>query len=137
MHDPKPPEIRRGERGVCPHEQPDGVKCGNGKRGKEKQPRHVARVFGPQFVPQSTKQDHDPEEQTHRQQNLPKSPEMKKKKKKKEKKKNKHTHKTQTKKQTINTKNQHNHKKPTNKNYQNQLINKQKTNILSPPILPN
>ena len=41
------------------------------KRGKEKQPRHVARVFGPQFVPQSTEQDHDPEEQTHRQQNLP------------------------------------------------------------------
>src|ERR1039457_2575898 len=80
MHDPKPPEIRRGERGVCPHEQPDGVKCGNGKRGKEKQPRHVARVFGPQFVPQSTKQDHDPEEQTHRQQNLPKSPEIKKRK---------------------------------------------------------
>ena len=78
MHDPEPPEIRRGESGVRPHEQPDGVKGGNGQRGKEEQPRHVARVFGPQFVPQTAEQDHDPEEQTHRQQNLPEPAEIEK-----------------------------------------------------------
>ena len=71
MDNPESPEVRCGEvlSRIC--EEPDTIKCGNRKCRKEEEPRHVPDMFGIESAAKSAVQDHNPEQQSYGEENLP------------------------------------------------------------------
>ena len=79
MDDPEPPEIRGGESGVRSGRAGRRRKTREWTSAEKKNSHGMLPMYSVRnSLPQSTEQDHDPEEQAHRQQDLPESAEIQK-----------------------------------------------------------